>query len=70
MTMLESLFIQIERTTDVALDHDNSTFVGSFGFPDAILEGLRLSGFVHPSPVQRLAIPQAKMGMDMIVQVG
>ena len=59
----------MSRTSDVALDSSRSTFVGSFGFPDCILDGLRTSGFVHPSPVQREAIPKAKMGMDLIVQV-
>lgn len=57
------------RTEDVLLsgesrDKDFSALMLS----DRVLEGLRKSGFVKPSPIQLAAIPNGKIGLDMIVQ--
>jgi len=57
------------RTEDVKLsDKDVNKDFESLMLSELVLKGLRESGFVRPSPVQLAAIPNAKIGLDMIVQ--
>jgi len=57
------------RTEDVKLSaKDVNKDFESLMLSELVLKGLRESGFVRPSPVQLAAIPNAKIGLDMIVQ--
>eukprot|EP00088_Acartia_fossae_P058660 TRINITY_DN689_c0_g1_i1.p1 TRINITY_DN689_c0_g1~~TRINITY_DN689_c0_g1_i1.p1 ORF type:complete len:701 (-),score=69.58 TRINITY_DN689_c0_g1_i1:320-2422(-) len=57
------------RTQDVKLaKEDKDKDFASLMLSEPLLKGLRASGFVRPSPIQLAAIPNAKIGLDMIVQ--
>eukprot|EP00041_Stephanoeca_diplocostata_P022558 m.539865 g.539865 ORF g.539865 m.539865 type:complete len:660 (-) comp22094_c0_seq2:1074-3053(-) len=62
-----SLTEDVERTSDVAPPEDNVTFDSLFLNP-LIVQGLRESGFVIPSPIQLKAIPLGRCGVDLIGQ--
>jgi len=57
------------RTEDVKLSKDdlNKDF-SSLMLSEPVLKGLKECGFIRPSPIQLAAIPNAKIGLDMIVQ--
>ncbi|EFA00789.1 probable ATP-dependent RNA helicase DDX20 [Tribolium castaneum] len=55
-----------ERTKDVILD-ENISFA-SLLLPDDIKQGLSVSGFKKPSPIQFKAIPLGRCGFDLIVK--
>ena len=55
-----------ERTDDVTINPD-VTF-DSFGLKDKIRNGLIRCGYINPSPVQLLSIPEALIGIDLVIQ--
>ncbi|RNA31784.1 putative ATP-dependent RNA helicase DDX20 [Brachionus plicatilis] len=55
-----------KRTKDIELD-ENVTF-DDLMLSKPVLDGLRTSGFLKPSPIQLKAIPIGKLGLDLIVQ--
>ena len=57
-----------ERTEDVVTGDVKDKSFEDMMLSEPVLNGLRNSGFVQPSPVQMLALPPAKLGFDLIVQ--
>jgi superfamily II DNA/RNA helicase len=56
------------RTEDVVTEDTRSKEFSALMLSEPVLKGLRESGFVHPSPIQLAALPNSKIGLDMIVQ--
>ncbi|XP_042873122.1 probable ATP-dependent RNA helicase DDX20 [Penaeus japonicus] len=55
-----------ERTEDIHTE-ENVDFAGMY-LSDHVLEGLKKSGFIKPSPIQLAAIPLGRCGLDLVVQ--
>ncbi|XP_037798963.1 probable ATP-dependent RNA helicase DDX20 [Penaeus monodon] len=55
-----------ERTDDIHVE-ENVDFAGMY-LSDHVLEGLKKSGFIRPSPIQLAAIPLGRCGLDLVVQ--
>ncbi|XP_027237424.1 probable ATP-dependent RNA helicase DDX20 [Penaeus vannamei] len=55
-----------ERTDDIHVE-ENVDFASMY-LSDHVLEGLKKSGFIRPSPIQLAAIPLGRCGLDLVVQ--
>ncbi|XP_054286308.1 uncharacterized protein LOC129002489 [Macrosteles quadrilineatus] len=54
------------RTKDIEIADD--TDFKSMLLPQPILKGLKQSGYIRPSPIQKKALPLVRCGLDLIVQ--